>query len=161
MTTDYSASDSDLRDILNFEGIDYMKISFYDERLKNKGYHISVKEIWDGKIINDTTVFNSRDISIEKYETINDTVLNFRIVSKHTPDNKLKMSFLFPRFGVTREYDAIDSDEYSLRNLAAESDLEISLDKKFYLLAYILPYENEDGSKSWCRVGSSDKIVEN
>jgi len=48
-----------------------------------------------------------------------------------------------------------------LRNLADESNLKIDYDKEFYLLAYILPYEREDGSKSWCEVGTSGKDVEN
>jgi hypothetical protein len=33
-------------------------------------------------------------------------------------------------------------------------------DEKFYLLAYILPYE-KDGTKYWCAVESSGKDIEN
>lgn len=84
-----------------------------------------------------------------------------RILAKHTNDNKLKMKFKFPRFSTSKEFKAIDSDYYSLRNIADESDLEIKYNEKFYLLAYILPYEREDGSKSWCEFGSAGKDLEN
>ena len=83
------------------------------------------------------------------------------IISKLDEDNKLKMTFRFPRFSIQKKFDAIDSDYYSLRNLADESNLEIAYNKKFYLLGYILPYEREDGSKSWCEVGLSGGDIEN
>ena len=78
-------------------------------------------------------------------------MFNDRLLTKH----KLKMTFKFSRFSITKQYDAIKTNDYSLRNLADESNLEISYNKKFYLLAYILPYERKDGSKSWCDVGTA------
>lgn len=161
MTTDYSSENPEIRDILQFEGIEYMKIKFTGKKLKNKSYHITVKEIWNGKIVRDTTVFNSKNIGIEQFEKINDTILKFKVISKLTHNNKLKITFKFSRFSTTKEYDAIDTDEYSLRNIADESNLEIKYNEKFYLLAYILPYERPDGSKSWCEVGTSGKEIEN
>lgn len=161
MTSDVSSDNSEIRDILDFQGIEYYKIKFTGKELANKSYHITVKEIWNGKIKSDTTVFNSADIGIEQFEKINDTVLDFRVVSKLTHENKLKLSFMFNRFRVTKEYDALDSNQYSLRNVAEESNLPIGYNKKFYLLAYILPYKREDGSSSWCEVGTSGKDIEN
>ena len=161
MISDYSSDNPEIRDILQFEGIEYLKIKFIGEELKNKSYHITVKEIWDGKIVRDTTVFNSKTIGIEQFEKVNDTILKLKIISKLTHKNKLRMTFKFSRFSITKEYDAIDTDEYSLRNIADESKLEIVYNEKFYLLAYILPYEREDGSKSWCDVGTSGKEIEN
>jgi len=70
------------------------------------------------------------------------------------------MTFKIGRIGFTREFDAIESDEYSLRNLADESNLQIGYNEEFYLLAYILPYKREDGSKSWCDVGTSGDDIE-
>ncbi len=160
MISDYSSDNPEIRDILQFEGIEYLKLKFIGQDLKDKSYHLTVKEIWDGKIVRDTTVFNSKTIGIEQFETVNDTVLNLKIISKLTHKNKLRMTFRFPRFGITKEYDAIETDEYSLRNIAEESKMEIGYDEKFYLLAYILPYEREDGSKSWCEVGTSGKEIE-
>jgi hypothetical protein len=160
MISDYSSENSEIRDILQFEGIEYLKLKFVGKELKDRSYHLTVKEIWDGKIVRDTTVFNSKTIGIEQFEKVNDTVLNMTIISKLTHKNKLRMTFKFPRFSITKEYDAIDTDEYSLRNIAEESKMEIGYNKEFYLLAYILPYEREDGSKSWCEVGTSGKDIE-
>lgn len=161
MISDYSSDNSEIRDILQFEGIEYLKLKFIGKELKDKSYHLTVKEIWDGKIVRDTTVFNSKTIGIEQFEKVNDTILNLKIISKLTHKNKLRMTFKFPRFSITKEYDAIDTHEYSLRNIADESKLEVGYNKKFYLLADILPYEREDGSKSWCEVGTSGKEIEN
>lgn len=161
MISDYSSENPELSDILQFEGIEYLKLKFIGQELKSKSYKLTVKEIWDGKIVRDTTVFNSKSIGIKQFETVNDTILNMKVISKLTPNNKLRMTFKFPRFSITKEYDAIETDEYSLRNIAEESNMEIGYDKKFYLLAYILPYQREDGSKSWCEVGTSGKDIEN
>ncbi len=162
MISDRSSDNAELQDFFSFEGVYYYKVKFMDKNLGNKKFHITVKEVWDGKIVNDTTVFNSADIGIKQFETVNDTILNMRILSKVTKDNKLKMMFRFPSFSVTKEYKASNSsDKYSLRNIAEESDLEIRYNEKFYFLAYTLPYEREDGSKSWCEVGVNGKEIEN
>lgn len=160
METEYASDNQEISDILSFEGIDYMKLKFSDEDLKGKAYKISVKEIWDGEIKSESVVLDSKTLGIKDFETLKDSVLSMKIISKLTEDNKLKMTFMFPRFRITKKYDAIDSDEYSLRNLPDESNLQIGYDKPFYLLAYILPYEREDGSKSWCEVGTAGEDVE-
>lgn len=161
METKYASDIEEVSDILRFEGIDYMKLKFSGEQLNGKSYQLSVKEIWDGKIVSDTTIVNSKTIGYKQFETLSDTVFKMKVISKRTNDNQLKMTFKFPRFSITKKYDAIDSDNYSLRNLVDESNLEIGYDKSFYLLAYILPYEREDGSLSWCDVGTSgDKVEE-
>ncbi|BCY28933.1 hypothetical protein [Flavobacterium okayamense] len=160
MISEYASKNPEIRDILQFEGIEYLKLKFTGTDLKNKSYHLTVKEIWNGKLISESTVFNSKEIGIEQFQVINDTVLSFKVIAKLTSKNKLKLTFRFPRFGVTKEYDAIDSKEYSLRNIVEESNLKIDYNEKFYLLAYILPYEREDGSKSWCDVGTSGGDLE-
>lgn len=161
MITDYSSDNEEIKDILQFEGIEYLRIKFIGEDLKTKSYHLTVKEIWNGKIVSDTTIINSLELPFEQFKKINDTVLKMKIISKLTEDNKLKMTFKFPRFSINKSFDAVNSDDYSLRNIAEESKMEIGYNKKFYLLAYILPYEREDGSKSWCDVGASGKDIEN
>jgi len=160
METEYSSENEEIRDILSFEGIDYMKIKFLGKALKGKSYHLTVKEIWDGKIVSDTTVLDSKNLGIKEFETLKDSILSMKVISKLTNDDQLKLTFQFPRFRVTKKYDAIKTDDYSLRNLADESNLKIGYNKKFYLLAYILPYEREDGSKSWCEVGTAGEDIE-
>jgi hypothetical protein len=159
MTTDYGSDNVEINDLLSFNGIDYMKVDFSGKALKGKRYHITVKEIWNGKVVSDTTVLDSKNLGLKQFETLNDSLLSMRIIAKHT-DGKLRVKFKFPRFSVTKDYDATASEDYSLRNLADESNLEIGYNEKFYFLAYILPYEREDGSKSWCDVGTSGATIE-
>lgn len=160
MTSDYSSDNSELRDILQFEGIEYLKLSFKSNKLADKSYLLTVKEIWDGKVTSDSTIIDSKEMPFEQLQKINDSVFKIKIISKLTSDNKLKMEFKFPRFSTTKSFEAINSEDYSLRNVAETSKTEIKFGEKFYLLAYILPYE-KDGSKYWCAVESSGKDIEN
>ena len=160
--TGTSYADNELvDDILQFENIEYHTLTFSGKELKGKPYRIIVNEIWDGKVTSDTVIFDSKRMGIEQFETLKDTLLSFKVMSKLTPKNQLKMSFMFDRFRTTRYFDAIESDEYSLRNLISESKLPVKVGEEFYLMAYILPYEREDGSKSWCEVGTNGKDLEN
>lgn len=161
MTSKFGSENRDLFDILRFENIDYYKINFDGQELKNKTYKITVKEIWDGNVKSESTVFDSKEMAEISLDKVNDTTLNLKVISTLTPKNKIKISFVFDRFSNTKEYDAIESDDYSLRNLAEESKLPIGYGKKFYFMAVILPYQRADGSKSWCEVGSSGKDIEN
>ena len=161
MISNYGSENSEIRDILQFEGIDYYKIKFIGTNLSEKSYHLSVKEIWDGKIVSDTTIINSKESLFQQYRKVNDTVLELAVIAKYTKDKSLKMTFKFSKFFIEREFKAIESEDYSLRNIAEESSLNIEYNKNFYLLAYILPYEREDGSKSWCDVGIDGADIEN
>lgn len=161
MTSDVMTTNSELNSLLDFQGVEYYTIKFEGKDLVDKSYHITVKEIWNGEVRSEDTVINSSEMGIEQFEKVNDTILKFKVLSKRTQENKLKLSFMFNRFRVTKEYDALDSDKYSLRNVAEESNLDIEYNKNFYLLAYILPYLREDGSSSWCEVGTSGGDLEN
>jgi hypothetical protein len=161
MMSEYGAKDKELLDLMHFEHVDYYTIKFTGQELKSKSYTIWVKEIWDGKIKSESIVFNSKELATIGMDKVGDTILNLKVMGKLTPKNKLKISFMFPRFSNTKEYDATESTLYSLRNLAEESKLDIGFDKNFHFLAYILPYKRKDGTSSWCEVGSSGKDVEN
>ena len=126
-----------------------------------KTYKITVKEFWGGKLKAEQKVFDTKDLSDAGLDKITDTTLDMKVIAKMTPQNKIKISFISDRFSNTKEYKAIKSDDYSLRNLADESKLPIGYDENFYFMAMILPYEREDGSKSWCEVGSNGKDIEN
>lgn len=139
MTSNVLSENPEISDILQFEGIAYLKLKFEGKDLADKSYHISVKEIWDGKVKSDSTVINSAKIGYPPLEKINDTVFNLKIISKLTDENKLKMTFKFPGFVITKNYDALDSEDYSLRNVAETNKTKIKYGEKFYLLAYILP----------------------
>lgn len=156
----YSSDNPEIRDILQFEGIEYLKLKFTGKDLADKSFHLSVQEIWDGEIRTDSTIINSAEIEFEQFQQINDTVFNLKIISKLTVEHRLKMVFKFPRFSISKTFDAIDSDDYSLRSLSKSGGTDIKYGKKFYLLAYLLPYE-KDGAKYWCAVESSGIDIEN
>lgn len=160
MTADYGSENPEMRDLLQFQGVEYHKLSFKGEKLKNASFHLKVKEIWNGIVRSDSTIINSASIEFEQFQKINDSIFNLKIISKLTNEDQLKMTFKFPSFSVTKKFEAIKSDDYSLRNVAQASDTKIQLGKKFYLLAYILPYEKE-GAKYWCAVESSGTDIEN
>ncbi len=160
LTTDKIVDNSDIRRLLKFEGIQFLKMSFHGDELVNKSYRITVKEIWDGEIKSESDVVNSIALPVENHKRINDTIFTIDIISKLTLKNKLKMSFHFPGFTTERQFDAIESDNYSLRNLAEVNKTTIEPGKKFYFLAYILPYE-KDGVSYWCAVENSGKVIEN
>ena len=161
--TSEQTENKELRDILYFEGIEYYKIIFVGEELRNKSYSIRAKEFKDGNLTLDTLIINTKSIGVPSLETINDTILNIRVIAKQTFENKLKIMFNFPGFSTTaREFELIETeDSYSLRNLAEESNLPINYDESFYLLAYILPYDLGNGFKSYCEVGQNGEDVEN
>ena len=162
MTSEY-VENKELSDILHFEGIDYFKIGFIGgEELKNKSYSIRAKEFRNGNLTLDTLIVNTKSIGVERLKTINDTVLNISVIAKQTLENKLKIMFNFSGFSTTREFETIETDDsYSLRNLADESDLPIKYNERFYLLAYILPYDLGNGFKSFCEVGQNGEDAEN
>lgn len=161
MISDTYSENSEITDILKFEGINYLKIKFIGKKLKNKTYHLTVKEVWDGKITSEKTIVNSNDAPYDALKKINDSILNIKVISKLTNDNKLKMTFILPHFSINHEFNATESDDYSLRNVAQESKMDIVYNKKFYLLTYILPYDKGNGTKSWCDVGTDGKDIEN
>lgn len=161
MVSAYGSDNKEMLDLFRFENIDYYKINFTGSELKDKTYIITVKEIWNGKIKTEKTVFSSKDLAEAGLDKINDTTLKIKVMSKLTSKNKLKVTFAFDRFSNTKEYNATDSKDYSLRNLVDESKLPIKYGEKFYFMAYILPYKRKDGSSSWCEVGSSGKDIEN
>ena len=159
LISEFSSENTEIQDLLEFEGIQYLKLSFESSELADKSYKLSVKEIWDGKIKNEEEVINSAKFPFEQFKKVNDTVLNIRIISKRI-NNKLKMTFKLPRFSISKEFDAIESDGYSLRTVAGLMNEKIEIGKKFYLLAYMLPYE-KGTYKYYCAVESSGKFIEN
>lgn len=161
MTSIYGSEDGELLDLLRFAGVDLYNIKFSAEDLKGKSYKITVKEFWNGKLKSQNTVIDTRDLTDAGLDKISDTTLKMKVISKTTGQGKIKISFIFDRFSNSRVYRALNTDEYSLRNLADESKLPIGYGAQFYLMALILPYQREDGSKSWCEVGSNGKDVEN
>ena len=155
MISELSSDIPELRDILYFERIDYFKIKFVGKELVGKDYLLIVKEIWNGEIKTADTLVNTS--ANEWMNKISSDSLSFKVIAKKQHDDKIKMFFRFPAFGLERKFEATQSDAYSLRSLGTQ--LDIKENENFYALAYILPYEKE-GMQMYCAVDSSGKEVE-
>ncbi len=154
MTTEF-VKNREVQDLMQFENINFYYIYFTGISLIGKDYVLVSKEIWDGKITKiDTLIDTSKSSYIGKLE--NDT-LKIKVIAKKTYENNLKVHFRFPRLGITKKFDAINSDAYLLRNIGI--NVPIIANKKFYALAYILPYE-KDGTQRYCAVENSGVDVE-
>jgi hypothetical protein len=121
---------------------------------------MSVKEIWDGEIKRKSDIINSRYMP-EHLKLVGDTILNIRIISKLTEENKLSMYFHFPGFSMERSFEATSLNAYSLR--PAMETKTVNYGKKFFLLIYMLPYEVKVGDstiRQYCAVETSGKEIE-
>jgi len=162
MTTNYDLTNSDLWNILNFEGIQFSKAIFTGDELRNKSFHLRSKEVWDGEVVSDSTIMDSKTFPFEELRNINDTIFEVSVISELSTENMLKMQFNFPKFLISREFKAHETKFiYRLRNIVSESNMEINYNKPFVLFACILPYEREDNTASYCDVGTSGHDIEN
>ena len=156
MTTEYLSENQDTSVLLEFENIDFYKVQFIGKNITDKNYVLIAKEMWDGKVKSTDTI-----IDTSKYpktsESKSDT-LKLKVIAKRTYEPKLKLSFRFPKFKINKKYDAIMSDDYSLRDTGIGESIVYG--KNFYAFTYMLPYEKGD-YKYWCAVEDSGKNVEN
>ena len=122
------------------------KLSFTGKDIIDKTYRISVKEILDGKITMDSTFFDSKaswdrmDVP-DFFKTVSDTIFTVSTNSHLMIEDssKLKIQFIFPRFMITRYFDAISSKEPG-SSLTVWSRERI-FDEKFYSMVFIQPSE--------------------
>ena len=156
MTTKYSSENQDMSDLLEFENIAFYKVKFTGKNISDKSFILIAKEMWNGKLKTTDTIINTSKYP-KNSETKSDT-LKLKVLAKRTSESKLKLWFRFPSFRINKKYDAIISDDYSLRDTGINETIEYG--KNFYAFAYILPYE-KDGYKYWCAVEDSGKDVEN
>lgn len=137
MTTEYLSENQDTSDLLEFENIDFYKVQFIGKNITDKNYVLIAKEMWDGKVKSTDTI-----IDTSKYpktsESKSDT-LKLKVIAKRTYEPKLKLSFRFPKFKINKKYDAIMSDDYSLRDTGIGESIVYG--KNFYAFTYMLPYE--------------------
>ena len=155
MISEFGSKNFEVTNILQFQNIDYFRVKFAGQKLKGKYFSMLCKEMWDGEVRKVDTLINSKTntrVGQIKEDTLSLTVFGNRI------DNKLKLFFRFPMVGLNKKYDAIISDDYSLRDIG--TDMKIKINESFPAFAYILPYE-EGGWKMYCAVADSGEKVEN
>jgi len=149
MISDYGSKDQELTRILKFQNIDYYNVKFTGQKLKGKYFSMYCKEIWDGEVRKIDTLINSKansSVGQIKEDTLTLTALGRRV------EDKLKLSFRFPMMGLNRKYDAIISDDYSLRDIGI--DIKIKINESFPAFTYILPHIEGDWL-NYCGVANS------
>ena len=121
MTTEYSKN-QDMLDLLQFENIDFYKVKFTGKNISDKNYLLIAKEMWNGKLKSTDTI-----IDTSKYPKMSEPksdTLELKVIGKWTNKPKLKLWFRFPKFGIDKNYDAIISDYYSLRDTGINETIE-------------------------------------
>ena len=156
MLSEFGSKNKEFTNLLMFQNIDYYNVKFTGKDLKSKYFTLLVKELWDGKIKKTDTLINSKTNT--KMDVIGSDTLSLIVFGTKTDKNKLKLFFRFPTVGLTRKYEATNSDDYSLRDIGTE--IKIEKNKYFPAFAYILPYM-EDNWKNYCGVVNSGVNVEN
>lgn len=154
MTSNFDAKNIELFNLMDFQNIDYYQSNFTGN-IKNKHVAIISKEVWNGEITKIDTVINT--VSVGKYGLMQTDTLAVTAIASIVNGNKLKVYFRFPNFATRKEYDAITSDDYSLR--AVGSELKITSGTAFPAYVFILPYE-KGNAKYYCAVDQSGVKVE-
>lgn len=151
MRTEYGSDNADLQSVLYFENIGLAKIIFSGSDLKNKDFQISVKEIVNGKLTKTEIVFDSKE---DEYFKIKSDKFGFRVLTKTTSENTVKLDFQFNGFSKGKEYRiAANQKEFALKSfLGNKAELSIPLNTNTYILTYMMPYVKKDGSKQYCEV---------
>lgn len=145
-----------LKKLLSFQNVEMYDVIFSGKELKGKNYAIIIKDIWNGKIKTTDTLINSA--TLQYIGPITSDSLKFTVVAGKSAEKKIKVNFNFDRFSLSKEFKSINSTDYSFRSFGTQ--LPIEYEKPFYAFAFILPYEDKNGSKYWCAVESSGKDIE-
>lgn len=154
MISDYGSENFEITNILQFQNIDYYRVKFTGQKIKGKYFSLICKEMWNGKLSKVDTILNSK--SNQRVGKITQDTLSLTIFGNRI-DKKLKLFFRFPMVGITKKYDAIISDDYSLRDIGTE--VKIKTNESFPAFAYILPHV-EGNWKMYCAVADSGEKVE-
>jgi len=153
MYVDYPQN-QELQDVLSFENIDYRILTFVSNSLNGKSFSIIAKEIWNGEIKNERVIIDSEKNNLPP---LNSDTLKITVISKKFTEDQIKMEFKFPWLGITSTFNATKSNTYSLRTIG--TNFNIVPNEKFYVLAYILPYQ-KDNYQMYCAVENSGFDVE-
>jgi hypothetical protein len=64
MSSQYLSKKKDISDLMFFKDVTFYKLKFAGEQLKGATFKVTDKEIWNGKIKEETLVTNSAEIDI-------------------------------------------------------------------------------------------------
>ncbi|WP_412986046.1 hypothetical protein [Pontimicrobium sp. IMCC45349] len=161
LKTDYGSDNNELHELMRFQGIEKITLSFEGESLKGKDYAFIVKEFTNGRLEQtDTIIASSKSDYISKIDT---NTFKVDVMIKTRLDSTIKLYAKFNRFSVNKIYDVEKpKDAYALHDfLGANQSLEIKDNTPTYVLGYFLPYiDKETGWKMYCEVSGSNYAPE-
>lgn len=152
MKTEYGSKNKELRELLRFENIDHYNVVFSGKELKGRNFSLISKTYLDGVNTNIDTIVNSKQTGDPR---IASDSLSFSVTGKKM-EGRLKVFFKFQGQGNERYFEAIQSDDYSMRDIGV--DWKIKVGDPFPAFAYILPYER-NGQKMYCEVDKHGKDI--
>lgn len=134
----WGVESKELQDLYRFENVDYFTIHTQGEIVKGKHYKVIVKEYWNNKLAGTDTVVDTKRRSMPL--TTNE--LTFRLMSRKTESDSVKLMCLFPNFQIARKYKTTTSNTYSLRDASNGKAISHQVNKPITLFAYSLPYKD-------------------
>lgn len=153
----YGSDNNELQELMRFQGIETSKLTFSGDNLKGKNYMFLLKQFTNGKLVKTDTLADSKRYSY--IPPIDSSSFSLQCFVKTQLNNKVKISFRFPRFATPRLIDIEPSeDEYALHSFSGNKNfMNIKLNTPTYILTYFLPYvDKEFGWKKYCDVSGSE-----
>ena len=155
MTNNYGSENREIQDIIDFENIFIEKLNFEGESIKSKSFVISLEEYKNGKLENNSILFNGAESDYFKIGSDNESLKFFFKMT----DGKLKTYIRGQRFGSKKSFFKLyeESEKYALKDFfGSKSELNLDIDKKNAVFAIITPTIHKDGSGSYCEVAQSN-----
>ena len=148
----YGSSNSELKDILAFQGIEQYQVDLIGEHLKGKQIIITYDEFVEGK--QKPTVNMFKTLPSFLFQAVSDT-FHFKLLSRGQPDSSL-ISVFYPRFHSSDYVKTIEPGiNYCMRFVLPGHKIAIGADRQI-LFSYSLPFDVKEkpGYKSYCKLTS-------
>lgn len=154
LTLKFDTENKEVNQLLNFQNIFIETLTFKDSSLDGKFYQLFIKEFRNGKWVRTDTLFDGTETD---YFKIKGDSLTFKFFTQ-TDNNELKIQLMSTKFRSKKsKYKTFPKNkEYVLKDfLGSKKELEVPIDKPFYIFAVITPTIHKDGSGSYCEVAQS------
>ena len=148
----WGSTNTELKDILLFQGIEQYQVDLIGEHLKGKQIVITYEEILEGKPKKTINMF--KNLPPMLFQATSDT-FHFKLLSHGLPDSSL-MSIFYPRFHSSDYIKTVENGvNFSMRFVLSGHKLAIGAERQA-ILAYSLPFALKDkpGSSSYCALTS-------
>lgn len=157
LTSNFGSENKEIQDIMDFEKIYIEKLNFEGLMFKGKCYEIKLHEFVNGKLVDESTLFDGAESDYFKIKSEKESLKFFFKLN----DGKLKTYVRGTQFGSKRLYFKLneDSDKYAVKDFFGSKsvlDLNINSKQEIPIFAIITPTIHKDGSGSYCEVVQSE-----